>query len=301
MQSDGNLVLYTSSNRAVWASNTDRKGANRAVLEDSGNFVLYTSSNSAVWSTNTGQDDDVVSGNTGGIQHIGTTQVWDSDGQGVTVARPSGAKAGDLMVLAIHRTDDHLPFALSGWTRAAECYKEDNGYQCLTVADCTTQSGSFCDRFKSKYSGRDLAQVILYKQAGSSEPSSYRFNFNKDSSGHPGWIILTVLRGAATSSPIRDWAHRGCDNNSDSLFPSVYGKKGDMLLLSQSFDDAVSQSKFGAPDGTRTFGYVSKSDEAGFLFGGILGKDGETGDLKTQGSGASSCKDALISLTIKAR
>lgn len=72
-----------------------------------------------------------------------------------------------------------------------------------------------------------------------------------------------------------------------------------MVLLSQSFDDAVSQSKFGAPSGTSTFGYVSRSDEAGFLFGGTLRSTGETGKMKTIGDGASSCKDALVSLTIK--
>lgn len=238
---------------------------------------------------------------TGSIQHIGTTKVWDSNGQGVTVSRPSGTRSGDLMVLVLHRTDDHLPFAVSGWNRAAECYKEDNGYQCLNVSDCTSRSGNFCDRFKDKYRGRDLAQVVFYKRAGSSEPSSYSFNMNKDSSGHPGWAILTTLRGANTSDPIRDTANRGCDNNADSLFPSVYGKKGDMLLLSQSFDDAVSQSKFGAPSGMSTFGYVSNSDEAGFLYGAVLDRDGETGERKTSGEGASSCKDALVSVTIKAQ
>jgi hypothetical protein len=237
----------------------------------------------------------------GNIQHIGTTEVWDRNGQGVKINRPSGTRSGDLMVLVLHRTDDHLPFAVSGWNRGAECYKEDNGYQCLTVSDCTSKSGNFCDRFDGKYRGRDLAQVVFYKRAGSNEPSSYRFNLNKDSSGHPGWAILTTLRGANTSSPIRDSSNRGCDKNSDSLFPSVYGKKGDMLLLSQSFDDAVSKSKFGAPSGMSTFGYVSNSDEAGFLYGAILGKDGETGKRKTRGDGASSCKDALVSLSIKAK
>lgn len=237
----------------------------------------------------------------GTIQHIGTTEVWDSNGQGVKINRPSGTRSGDLLVLVLHRTDDYLPFAVSGWNRAAECYKEDNGYQCLDVSDCTSKSGNFCDRFQGKYNGKDLAQVVFYKRAGSNEPSSYSFNLNKDSDGHPGWAILTTLRGANTSSPIRDTSNRGCDKNADSVFPSVYGKKGDMLLLSQSFDDAVSQSKFGAPSGMNTFGYVSNSDEAGFMFGTVLNKDGETGERKTSGDGASSCKDALVSLTIKAQ
>jgi len=249
------------------------------------------------------QNNSGSGGGTGGngIQHIGTTQVWDGDGQGLKINRPSGTQTGDLLVLALHRTDDHLPIEVSGWKRVAECFKEDNGYQCQTVANCTTKSGNFCDRFSSKYTGRDLAQAIFHKTVGSSEAGSYTFNLNKDSTGHPGWAILTALRGASTSSPVRAWAHTGCDNNADSLFPSVDGRKGDMLLLSQSFDDAVSQSNFGAPDGTSTLGYVSNSDEAGFLFGGLLTSDGATGSRKTHGDGASSCKDALLSLTIKAQ
>lgn len=245
--------------------------------------------------------DNQGGGSSDKIQHIGTTEVWDSNGQGLRVNKPTGTRSGDLLVLVLHRTDDHLPFEFSGWNRAAECYKEDNGYQCLQVSDCTSRSGSFCDRFKGKYRGRDLAQVVLYKRAGSNEPGYYRFNMNKDSSGHPGWAILTTLRGADTSNPIRDTANRGCDKNADSLFPSVYGKAGDMLLLSQSFDDAVSQSKFAAPSGMSTFGYVAQSDETGFLYGAVLDRDGETGERKTKGSGASSCKDALVSVTIRAR
>jgi hypothetical protein len=318
MQSDGNLVMRNRSGSAVWSSKTAKSGAIKLVMQDDGNLVLYTSSNRSVWSTGTAQSggdtpapapaptptptpEPTPTPTPGGISHIGTTQVWDSNGQGVTVSRPSGTRSGDLMVLVLHRTDDHLPFAVSGWTRGAECYKEDNGYQCLNVSDCTSRSGNFCDRFQGKYTGRDLAQVVFYKRAGSSEPSSYSFNMNKDSSGHPGWAILTTLRGANTSDPIRDTANRGCDKNADSLFPSVYGRKGDMLLLSQSYDDRISQSNFGAPSGMSTFGYVSNSDEAGFLFGGILDRDGETGERKTSGNGGSSCKDALVSVTIKAQ
>jgi hypothetical protein len=233
------------------------------------------------------------------ISHIGTTQVWDSDGQGVKVAKPANTRAGDLMVLVLHRTDDVLPFAVSGWTRRAECYKEDNGFQCLKVVDCTTTSGSFCTRFQSQFTGRDLAQVVFTRTAGSTEPASYSFNMNQDSSGHPGWAILTTLRGANNSSPVRATANKGCDGDDDSLFPSVDGRKGDMLLLSQSFDDAVSKDKFGAPNGMATFGYVANSDESGFLFGGILTADGATGVRRTNGSGASACKDALVSVTIK--
>ncbi len=300
MQSDGNLVLYTSAGKAVWATGTNGKGANRATPQDSGNFALLTASNVSVWATNTGSTTPPPPPPpTGGISHIGTTQVWDADGQGVRIAKPSNTSAGDLLVLVLHRTDDMLPYAVSGWTRRAECYKEDNGYQCLNVADCTSTSGGFCTRFQNKYNGRDLAQVVFTRTAGSSEPSSYAFNMNQDSTGHPGWAILTTLRGANTSAPVRAWANKGCDNDVDSLFPSVDGRKGDMLLLSQSFDDRVNKDVFGAPTGMSTFGYVANSDESGFLYGGILTADGATGVRRTNGPGASGCKDALVSFTIK--
>ncbi len=299
MQGDGNLVLRNAGGSSVWSTKTNGKGANRAVMRDDGNFVLYTSSNTVVWATNTSQGGTTPPPPTGGISHIGTTQVWDSDGQGLNISKPSNAQAGDLLVLVLHRTDDVMPYAVSGWTRRAECFKEDNGYQCLNVSDCSSSSGGFCTRFQNKYNGRDLAQVVFTKTAGSSEPSSYSFNMNQDSSGHPGWAILTALRGASTTSPVRAWANKGCDNDVDSLFPSVDGRKGDMLLLSQSFDDKVAKDLFGAPSGMSTFGYVANSDESGFLYGGLLSADGATGVRRTSGSGASSCKDALVSLTIK--
>ncbi len=299
---DGNLMMYGSASQTVWATGASSKGAVRALLRDDGNFVLYTSSNVPVWRTNTAQTDGGTTPppSSGGISRVGTSQVWDPDGLAVTIVKPAKTQAGDLMVLALHKTDGTLPFKLAGWTRRAECYKEDNGYQCLTIADCTTFDGNFCTRFKNQYRGLDLAQVIFTRTATATEPSSYSVQMTK--SGyvqHPGWAILTTFRGANTSSPVRDWAHKGCDNDSDSLFPAVDGRKGDMLLLSQSFDDFVSKETFGAPNGMTTYGYVGNSDETGFLYGATLTADGSTGVRRTNGPGGSGCKDALISITIK--
>jgi hypothetical protein len=238
------------------------------------------------------------------IRHIATTEIWDRDGQNVKIDRPSESKTGDLLVLALHRTDADLPLKLKGWTRAAECFKQANGYDCVTAEDCVAweSNSDFCRTFKYKkdnVKGHDLAQVIFYKTVLDYEPSSYTFDLNITSGSHPGWAILTALRGADTTNPIRNWANEGNDGESDSKFPSVIGKKGDMLLLSQSFDDEIAQSKFNPPDGTRLFGYVANSDESGFLFGGTLNSSGETGPMKTHGRGGPKAKDALISLTIR--
>jgi len=72
-----------------------------------------------------------------------------------------------------------------------------------------------------------------------------------------------------------------------------------MVMLSQSFDDAIAQANFLPPPGTSDFGYVSQSDEAGFLFGGLVELGGETGEMATGGPGGPNCKDALVSLTIR--
>ena len=79
----------------------------------------------------------------------------------------------------------------------------------------------------------------------------------------------------------------------------MYGVAGDMLLLSQSYDDAIAKEKFGAPLGMSTFGYVRNSDEAGFMFGKKLTSTGNTGSMKTTGDGGSACKDGLVSMTIR--
>ncbi|MEZ4252519.1 MAG: DNRLRE domain-containing protein [Polyangiales bacterium] len=237
-----------------------------------------------------------------GITHVGTTQTYDSNGQGLVIDRPSGSAEGDLLVLVLHRTDDDLPLYVDGWTRVAECFKGDNGHQCGTEAMCRSwHDDDFCADFGSSGNGHDLAQSVFYRAVGSREPSSYRFDLNRDGNGHPGWAVLTALRGARTTNPVRDWAGVGCDRNDDSIFPSVEGAPGDMLLLSQSFDDAIPRANFLPPSGTSLFGYVSRSDEAGFLFGGLLGARGETGTRRTGGPGGPACKDALVSLTIMPR
>jgi len=236
------------------------------------------------------------------ISHIGTTTQWDLDGQDINIDLPTGSTAGDLLILALHRTDDDLPLFVDGWTRAAECFKSDNGFPCATEKNCTRwHNDNYCRKFGFRGSGHDLAQSIFYKTVDTNETSTYTFNLNRGSSGHPGWILLTTLRGADTTSPIRDWSHKGCDGDPDSLFPSIYGEAGDMILLSQSFDDFEPIFKFQAPRGTTSFGYVGNSDETGYLFGGTLTSTGETGIMETRGRGAADCKDALISLTIKPR
>jgi hypothetical protein len=56
VQGDGNYVIYNSSGKAVWASNTNGKGYSppfRTIMQGDGNLVLYDSNNRPVWSSGT--------------------------------------------------------------------------------------------------------------------------------------------------------------------------------------------------------------------------------------------------------
>lgn len=55
MQTDGNLVLYSPTGRACWASNTQWNGT-YAIYQNDGNFVVYDSGNHALWASNTVDD-----------------------------------------------------------------------------------------------------------------------------------------------------------------------------------------------------------------------------------------------------
>ena len=75
-QTDGNLVEYTSSNHAVWASGTSGRGGAFVVFQTDGNVVIYNAANQAVWASGStsshpaslsiGSDGTLVATNTSG-------------------------------------------------------------------------------------------------------------------------------------------------------------------------------------------------------------------------------------------
>jgi len=231
------------------------------------------------------------------ISIIGTTEIWDSNGKDMRINTPSGTEGGDLLLLAAYRTEGVLPVKpFNGWKRRAECFKTDNGYDCQTVTDCRRMSGNYCSEFK-RGKGRDLSQVIYTKRATSSG-SKFNFDLGK---GNAAWLILASLRGVDVNNPVRDWEGVGADGSRHSIFPSINVAKGDMVLLSQAFDDRVKRSVFKAPSGFQTVGYVSGHDETAFLYAKLWnnGKT-KTGKMTTTGSGGrrdQTYKDALISLS----
>ena len=55
MQDDGNLVIYDTTNRPVWASNTYGQGPrpHRLVIQHDRNLVIYGNDGKPTWSTRT--------------------------------------------------------------------------------------------------------------------------------------------------------------------------------------------------------------------------------------------------------
>lgn len=53
MQLDGNLVLYDSGNRPLWASNTDGMAVQKCSMQNDGNLVLYLFDGRPAWASNT--------------------------------------------------------------------------------------------------------------------------------------------------------------------------------------------------------------------------------------------------------
>ena len=268
----------------------------------------------------------------------GCTRSYDKNGD-LVWDMPRKAKEGDLLLLLLSRTDHYLPWVriwpiitmklisslaksleIDGWKYGASCFKNGNDQkECFTRRDCKKMKDEYCQWFP-RGKGRDLATVIFFKtlKKGSTIRKSFKY---KIGGFNPGWGFLLAVKGVDRSDPIRRTGITSSDNSVKSIFPSVHGKKGDLLLLSMAFDDKSSKSDFLPPAGkwyklyidgaenitqncihcagTDLVDFISGSDETGFLFSKQLSSDGKTGELKTKGKGGSQNKDALITLVLK--
>merc|ERR1712194_967675 len=214
---------------------------------------------------------------------------------------PDRTRRGDTLFLFLSRTDGLLPLSIQGWKRGAECFKSSNRQaECLTEAHCIKRNGSgrYCLKFRNRKmggTGKDLGTVIFHKKVTSNEPGCLELTL-------PGttttWAILTAIPSVNEEKPIYSFAGTSCDVAWESVFPSVKGRAGDVLLLSQSFDDTAEPSDFRAPASMATLGSTRSFDEAGFLFGKRLESGGNTGKQTTRGDGGPKCKDALLSIVV---
>lgn len=191
-----------------------------------------------------------------------------------------------------------LPLQLDQWTRGAECFKSNNKQQeCFRASHCMDKDGPFCSQFRNgrmSGDGNDLGTVMFYKRVTKDDPGCWVV----DLKGGNTWAVVTAITNVNERDPIRDVSGASCDNSSNSVFPSVYGKENDVLLLSQSFDDPALEGDFAPPSGVSVIGFLQVNEDTGFLYGEELDQTGETGRLRTKGRGGQLCKDALLSVVV---
>jgi hypothetical protein len=221
---------------------------------------------------------------------------------------PNGTEAGDLLLLFLHRTDDsnfwdgptQLRERLSPW--------RSGGWQ-GPVATCAfdNSAGDFDCRGREA----DLNQVLYWKKATTDDLRRDGAQFERltiDFPGtHPAWAIMaTIENGGSSSNPVRAWrGQTECDDIRGTRFPSVSGRAGDMLLLSQSFDDGersgITSGSFTADSGFTRRAQVIDNDEAGHLYSRLLTTTGNTPQYETNGGSGSpsACKDIAVSIVIR--
>ena len=206
----------------------------------------------------------------------GCSKTYDKNGK-IVLDVPGEAKNGDLLLLFLSRTDDFLPLRIKGWKYAASCFKSGNEQkECWTRKDCLEKKEKHCIEFP-RGNGRDLATIIFYKAWSEKDPSS--FEFYLPGGTHPGWGFLLAVNGVDDSSPVRDINTSSRDDSKLSVFPTVQGDEGDLLLLSMAFDDTAEASDFRPPNDMELVCFVNGKDEAGFLYSNEILSNEATGSL----------------------
>lgn len=87
LQNDGNLVIYTANDQAIWDAGTRGKGGVQLCMQGDGNLVLYTAAFNPVWSTGT-----FFSGAFAELQPDGQLAIWQSG-----IARYVSGKTADCI------------------------------------------------------------------------------------------------------------------------------------------------------------------------------------------------------------
>jgi hypothetical protein len=120
LQGDGNLVIYTSAARPVWASDTAGTGSgNHLVMQDDGNLVIYASAGKPVWASNTAVGGPV--GSVGSkIASIAAGQEGVQDNPANTYCNPYTAYwgAGTACGNGLRREEWCADFAAWAWRQA---------------------------------------------------------------------------------------------------------------------------------------------------------------------------------------
>lgn len=214
----------------------------------------------------------------------GTTSVTSAYDGTIKFYAPEDTEVGDTLFLFLHRTDGYLPLRIDDdWIRGAEvshsksidrfiassnthislqCFKSFNRQNaCLTAAHCKKREGPYCLEFDQEQGGgdgKDLGTVVFYHHVRAEDPGCWTVELPGKSTV---WAIVTAIPAVNKDRPIFRKQGTSCDNEWESSFPAVYGKKNDVLLLSQSFDDTALKRHFQPPESTDLLGFTNSFDE----------------------------------------
>jgi YD repeat-containing protein len=162
MQSDGNLVIYTSGGTALWSSGTSGSGANVATLENDGRLILY----STVWSSSTTQ-----SGVTGSLTHPSCDVGWSLGSTGsLGTSQCLVSRNGHFELLL--QTDGNLVLNNIGVTPAQTLWSTNTALTPLSldVAFHTTYS------YDPRGLLTNVSQAAITGQSGSGQLRSYIYD-----------------------------------------------------------------------------------------------------------------------------
>lgn len=146
MQTDGNLVLYATGGRPIWASKTVGTGANRVIMQSDGNLVIYSPTR-AVWASNTpgsGANRLVVQDDGNLVTYSPTRPVWASQtAQGSATVSSGGPFGAAIVNLARAELNRPVHETQADWSPRINDYQATTGaYRVAWCASFVTWLGA---------------------------------------------------------------------------------------------------------------------------------------------------------------
>ncbi len=179
-QTDGNLVLYDASSRALWSSRTHGRLAGRTIMQSDGNLVIYGPNNEFVWqSGTTSAGSRLVMQNDGNavIYRANGTAAW-ATGTAQPAQAADGLRAGGVLrpneriqspngrYALIYQTDGNLVLyhgAVPLWHSMT--YGRSAGQVRMESSGALTIYGAAGDRLWSTNTSAAGSEVVLQDDA----------------------------------------------------------------------------------------------------------------------------------------
>lgn len=220
MQTDGNLVIYASSGKAVWTSGTYGTGSNnRLTMQTDGNLIIYTAANKAVWAShtwNTGTNNHLVMQTDGNLVIYTSSgkAVWQSGtyGAGTTTTTPGGSTshsnplAGDKFFVMPYQYNYAAQAAASNPSQAFQLNKIANQSTAYWITPQSPDSNnqSIVNKLETQAIAANQVPVFvmyaitnrdcgLYSSGGESSDLAYKSLVNYVKAGIGGRKAVVIL------------------------------------------------------------------------------------------------------------